>query len=185
MRRTLLFGSLPLLLAVGCNRGADAPQLDVGNAVQLTSPAFADGQPIPARYSKDGDNVSPPLKWADAPAGVKSFALVCDDSDAPSGVFTHWVIWDIPGGARELPEGQPPDASMRDGTRQGKNGFGGVGYGGPQPPPGKPHHYHFRLYALDTTLLQLREASTTREGLEGALRGHVLAHGALVGTYQK
>ena len=185
MRRMLLCCPLALLLAAGCNRDADAPQLDVGKAMQLASAAFADGQPIPAGHAKDGDNVSPPLKWADAPEGVNSYALVCDDPDAPTGVFTHWVAWDIPGDAHELPEGLPPDASMRDGTRQGKNDFGGVGYGGPQPPPGKVHHYRFRLYALDAALLQLREASTTRADLERAMQGHVLGHGLLVGTYQK
>jgi Raf kinase inhibitor-like YbhB/YbcL family protein len=181
VRRTLLRCSL-LLLAAGCNRGDDAAQLDVGKAMSLTSTAFADGQPIPDRFTKDR---SPPLKWADAPDGVGTFALICDDPDAPAGVFTHWVVWDIPGTARELPEGQPQEASQRDGTRQGKNDFGGVGYGGPQPPPGPVHHYRFRLYALDAPLLQLQEAATTRGDLESAMRSHVVGHGLLVGTYQK
>ena len=184
MNRTLLLCPLVLLLLAGCNRDAGAPELQVGATIPLTSSAFSQGQAIPKRYAREGDNKSPPLSWTDAPKGVKSYALVCDDPDAPTGTFVHWVIWNIPGDARELGEGVPTDASMRDGTRQGKNDFGGVGYAGPDPPGGKAHRYFFRLYALDATL-ELPEASTARADLDGAMKSHIIGHGELMGTYQK
>ena len=183
MNRTLPCWPLALLLLAGCNNnGADVSSLDVGATIPLTSSAFQQGQPIPKPYAKAGDNRSPPLAWSDVPKDVKSFALICEDPDAPGGTFVHWVIWNIPGAARELPEGTPTDESMRDGTRQGKNGSGGVGYTGPDPPSGL-HHYFFKLYALDTKL-ELPEAAT-RGDLESAMRSHVLGHGQLMGTYQK
>ena len=180
MSRTPFCCPLALLLLAGCNNnGADA-SLDVGRTIPLTSTAFKQGEPIPKKYAKAGDNVSPPLAWTEAPDGVKSYALICDDPDAAN--FVHWVIWNIPGSAHELGEGVPTDASMRDGTRQGKNGFNSVGYAGPDPPSGL-HHYFFRLYALDMTL-DLPEAAT-RQDLEKAMKSHVLGHGQLMGTYQK
>ncbi len=182
MRRMLL--CLPLaLLCIGCNNNVpDASSLDVGTTISLTSSAFQQGKPIPKTYAKSGDNLSPPLAWSDAPKDVKSYALICDDPDAPGGTFVHWVIWNIPANSNRLGEGEPTDSSMRDGTRQGKNGFNGVGYAGPDPPSGL-HHYYFHLYALDTKL-ELPEAAT-RQDLDKAMRSHVLGHGELMGTYQK
>src|SRR3989304_2756237 len=119
-------------------------------SIQLTSSAFTDGSPIPARHTCDGPDVSPMLKWSGAPAGTKSFALICDDPDAPAGTWVHWVIYGIPPDTTDLPEGVPPDETLPDGSRQGKNDFGRIGYGGPCPPPGKPHRYYFKIYALDT-----------------------------------
>ena len=182
MSRRLLACPAALLLLVGCNRG-DAPQIDMGQSVPLTSPAFADGAAIPKHYTGDGENRSPPLQWSAAPAGVKRYALICDDPDAPGKTWVHWVIWNIPGDAKGLPEGEPGDASMRDGTRQGKNDFGGVGYGGPDPPAGKAHRYFFRLYALDASLELPEDAG--RGQLEQAMTGHIIGHGQLMGTYQK
>ncbi|MFO0808940.1 MAG: YbhB/YbcL family Raf kinase inhibitor-like protein [Gemmataceae bacterium] len=149
--------------------------------IRLTSPAFEPGQPIPQRYTADGQNQSPPLEWGDPPAGTKGFALVCEDPDAPKGLFTHWLAFNLPADARELGLGLPKDLRLADGTVQGTNGFGTVGYGGPSPPPGKPHHYIFRLSALDARLdLPPR---TSRDELTTAMLDHVLAEGELVGTY--
>src|SRR5439155_12041068 len=129
----------------------------------LTSSAFTDGATIPVRYTADGDNGSPPLAWTDPPGGTKSFALVCEDPDAPSGSFVHWLVWDIKADARGLKQGvsHTGDAS---GIHQGENGFGSIGYGGPSPPPGKPHRYVFHLYALDDR--PALEPGVAREDLE-------------------
>jgi Raf kinase inhibitor-like YbhB/YbcL family protein len=149
----------------------------------LTSSAFQHGQPIPTRHTADGPDLSPPLQWRDPPAGTKSFALICDDLDAPRGTWVHWVVWNVPATARSLPEGVPKQPQLPDGTRQGTNDFGEIGYGGPSPPRGSPHRYFFRLYALDCTL-DLKPGAQ-RADLEKAMTGHVLARGELMGTYQR
>jgi Raf kinase inhibitor-like YbhB/YbcL family protein len=178
MSRTLLCTLSALFLLTGCNSGGDATDLKVGATIPLNSGAFEPGRAIPKKYGKNGDNVPPPLAWTDAPKEVKTFALICDDPDAPLGTFVHWVIWNIPGDARKLGEGAPMDPN----ARQGKNGFGGAGYAGPDPPSGS-HRYFFKLYALDAAL-ELPD-TTTKSDLEKAMKGHVLGHGELVGTYQK
>jgi len=142
----------------------------------LTSPAFRDGQAIPEQYTADGRNVPPPLAWGDPPAGTRAFALVCEDPDAPRGTFTHWVVANLPAETREL-----GGAALPGGATQGANDFGQVGYGGPAPPPGKPHHYVFRLLALDRPLDL--PAGATKDQVRQAAKGHVLAEGRLVGTY--
>jgi len=149
----------------------------------LTSPNFRNNQPMPAKHSCEGADASPALKWEGAPAGTKSFALICDDPDAPGGSWVHWVIYEIPANTKELPEGvAKSDAAA--GARQGMNDFGKVGYGGPCPPRGHGvHHYHFRLYALDTDLNLA--ARVTRRQLEAAMKGHILGQTELVGTYQR
>src|SRR5262245_18052333 len=149
--------------------------------MQLTSTAFREGEPIPKQYTGDGRNVSPPLRWADPPDGAKSFALIADDPDAPRGTWVHWVLFNLPADALELPEGVPANDSLKNGAKQGKNDFGKLGYGGPAPPPGKPHRYFFKLYALDTQLNL--PAGATREQLLAAISGHVLAEGQLMGRY--
>src|SRR2546426_12557047 len=118
-------------------------------SLELTSTAFRDGQSIPTKYTADGRNISPPLAWTDPPAGTKSFALICEDPDAPRGTFTHWLAFNLPAESRELPEGLSAEATRPDGSLQGTNDFGKPGYGGPSPPPGKPHRYVFQLLALD------------------------------------
>jgi len=115
--------------------------------------------------------------------GTRSFALVCDDPDAPRGTFTHWVVFNLPAESRELSEGVPAEATLPNGTCQGTNGFGKVGYGGPAPPPGKPHHYFFKLYALDGPL-DLKPGATKDEVLAAA-RGHVLGEAQLMGLYAR
>jgi Raf kinase inhibitor-like YbhB/YbcL family protein len=152
-------------------------------ALELTSTAFRTGEAIPRPYTGDGRNASPPLQWRDPPADTRSFALVCEDPDAPRGTFTHWVVFNLPPESRELSEGVPAEATLPNGTKQGSNDFGKVGYGGPAPPPGKPHRYFFKLYALDRTLeLQPR---ATRAQLLAAVKGHVLGEADLMGTYKR
>jgi Raf kinase inhibitor-like YbhB/YbcL family protein len=149
---------------------------------ELTSAALREGQPIPRQYSGEGANVSPPLKWSEPPAQTKGFALLCEDPDAPRGTFTHWILFNLPAEVRELSEDQPQGNRLANGAAQGTNDFGKVGYGGPKPPPGKPHRYHFRLYALDQPLPL--EPGTKRNEFLTALQGHVLGEVQLTGTYQ-
>jgi Raf kinase inhibitor-like YbhB/YbcL family protein len=144
---------------------------------ELTSSAFDEGQPIPEKHSCDGENVSPPLSWSSPPEGTRSLALIVHDPDAPSGDFTHWVGWNIDPDAGGLEEGAHAPA-------EGANGFGENGYGGACPPPGHgAHRYFHELFALDTVLDLEPEAS--REQLEDAMDGHVLAGAELVGTYER
>jgi Raf kinase inhibitor-like YbhB/YbcL family protein len=143
----------------------------------LTSAAFRDGQPVPSQYTADGKNASPPFQWADPPDGTKSFALVCEDPDAPRGTFTHWVLYNLPAESRDLGE----NATVPGGAAQGTNDFGKTGYGRPSPPPGKPHRYVFTLSALDARL-DLKPGATKAQ-LRSAMQGHVLAEGKLTGTY--
>ncbi|HVM48232.1 MAG TPA: YbhB/YbcL family Raf kinase inhibitor-like protein [Candidatus Acidoferrum sp.] len=151
--------------------------------MQLTSSAFNEGGPIPAKYTCDDKNVSPPFKWSGVPAGAKALALIADDPDAPAGTWVHWVLYDLPGTATELPEDVPKSQYVAAGARQGLNDFRHLGYGGPCPPPGKPHRYYFKLYALDSALdLKPGAAKTV---VERAMEGHVLAHAELMGTYKR
>jgi Raf kinase inhibitor-like YbhB/YbcL family protein len=152
-------------------------------SIQLTSLAFAEGQPIPAKYTGDGPDISPPLRWSGVPPGTKSLALICDDPDAPVGTWVHWVLYGLPATTNELPEKVPTTDTLPNGARQGLNDFGRVGYGGPAPPPGKPHRYFFKLYALDTQL-DLKPRATKQDLLR-AMEGHILAQGQLMGTYQR
>jgi Raf kinase inhibitor-like YbhB/YbcL family protein len=135
---------------------------------------------IPARFTCSGEDLSPALAWTDPPAGTRSFALITDDPDAPSGTFTHWVVYDLPPSARQLPEGVPRTADP-EGGRQGRNDFDKIGYSGPCPPPGNPHRYSFRLYALDRKM-GLR-AGASKSDLERALKGHVLAQSEWIGRF--
>jgi Raf kinase inhibitor-like YbhB/YbcL family protein len=149
--------------------------------LEVTSTAFQEGLTIPRQCTADGRNVSPALKWRDPPPTTKSFALVCEDPDAPRGTWTHWVAFNIPAELRELSEGVPPEGTLANGMVQGSNDFGKIGYGGPSPPPGKPHRYFFKLFALDTRLdLQ---PSATRAQLLQAIQGHILVEGQLMGKY--
>jgi Raf kinase inhibitor-like YbhB/YbcL family protein len=149
--------------------------------ITLTSTAFQEGQTIPKQHTADGKDVSPPLAWADPPQGTKSFAVICDDPDAPRKTWVHWVLFYLPAEARSLEEGVPAKDTLTNGARQGKNDFGNAGYGGPSPPPGKPHRYFFRLYALDAPLNLA--AGATKDQLVAAMKGHVLAEGQLMGRY--
>jgi Raf kinase inhibitor-like YbhB/YbcL family protein len=147
---------------------------------RLSSPSFQANGDIPARFTCSGEDLSPALVWTDPPAGTQSFALITDDPDAPGDVFTHWVLYDLPPGVHRLPEGVPHTADP-DGGRQGRNDFDRIGYAGPCPPPGNPHRYFFRLYALDRKL-NLR-AGASKSDVERALKGHVLAQAELTGRF--
>ncbi|HQM32091.1 MAG TPA: YbhB/YbcL family Raf kinase inhibitor-like protein [Candidatus Hydrogenedentes bacterium] len=151
---------------------------------RITSSAFADQATIPKEYTGDGEDVSPPLAWNGAPEATQSFALICDDPDAPVGTWVHWVIWNIPATETGLAEAIPPERpELSNGARQGTNDFRKTGYGGPAPPRGPVHRYFFRLYALDTAL---NLASGARKSdLEKALKGHILAQTELVGRYSR
>jgi Raf kinase inhibitor-like YbhB/YbcL family protein len=140
----------------------------------LTSTAFATGETIPARYTCDGDDAIPPLAWSGAPAGTRAFALIMDDPDAPGGTYVHWVLFNLPATATALPQSESSGV-------QGTTNSGRTGYGGPCPPPGKPHRYFFKLYALDGPL-SLRSGVTKAE-VERAMQGHILAAAQLMGTY--
>ncbi len=150
----------------------------------LESAAFEEGAAIPTKYTAYGDNVSPPLFWKNAPEATRSFALILDDSDAPGPLpFIHWVLYNIPAGASELPEGVPKKLVLEGmgGMIQGPNGVRQVGYFGPRPPPGELHHYNFRLYALHS-LPELPEGLDGQTLLD-AIRPHILAETVLTGTY--
>jgi len=147
-------------------------------AFTLTSPAFGPGEWIPAKYTCDGQDVSPPLRWSEPPAGTRSFALIVDDPDAPRRTWTHWLLFNLPVEPQELAEGSgsPP------GSRTGRNSWGRPGYGGPCP-PGGTHRYFFKLYALDTILTLA--AGATREQLQQAMTGHILGQAELMGVYSR
>jgi Raf kinase inhibitor-like YbhB/YbcL family protein len=149
--------------------------------IELTSSAFRDSEPIPKTYTGDGRDVSPPLRWSEPPAGTNSFAIIADDPDAPRGTWVHWVLFNLPVETRSLPEAVPPQPTLSNGAKQGKNDFGKIGYGGPAPPKGKPHRYFFKLYALGC-MLDLQPGAT-REQVGKAMTGHVLGESQLMGTY--
>ncbi|HET7057538.1 MAG TPA: YbhB/YbcL family Raf kinase inhibitor-like protein [Nitrospiraceae bacterium] len=150
--------------------------------MKLQSPAFRQGDPIPAKYTCDGMDVSPPLTWTDPPQGIRSLALVADDPDAPRGTWVHWVAWNIPADTRSLPEALPKQHSLQTGMKQGTTDFKKIGYGGPCPPSGT-HRYFFKLYALD--LAFDLPGNTTKAELEKAMNGHTLQQAELMGTYQR
>lgn len=147
------------------------------DTLTVSSPAFIHGGAIPARYTCDGADTSPPLVFGKIPPTARMLALIMDDPDAPAGTWVHWIVWNIPAGTREISEdGLPPDA------RQGMNDWKRFSYGGPCPPSGT-HRYYFRIYALDTSLQLTSETSKT--GLERAMEGHIVARGELMGTYRR
>ena len=149
-------------------------------AFTLQSSAFQNGGSIPKKFTCEAADVSPELTWSGAPEKTQSFALIADDPDAPMGTWVHWVIYDLPTNTAKLPEGVPNQEQAASGA-QGKNSSGKIGYGGPCPPPGKPHRYFFKLYALDSKL-NLKPGARKPE-VEAAMKGHVLAQAELMGKY--
>ncbi|PYT92049.1 MAG: YbhB/YbcL family Raf kinase inhibitor-like protein [Acidobacteria bacterium] len=150
-------------------------------SLQISSAAFSAGETIPKRFTCDGPDASPKLSWNEPPPKTQSFALIMDDPDAPVGTWVHWVLFDLPAETRELAEGVPKQEQVANGARQGRNDFGKIGYGGPCPPPGNPHRYFFKLYALDAKLNL--KAGATKADVEGAMKGHILAHAEMIGRY--
>lgn len=200
--RTLI-GLLIAVCAVaawnGCERSSKTPQSETGQnnatvktgdvAMSLTieSTAFKNNERVPARFSGDGDDVSPQLSWSGVPDGTAELALIMDDPDAPTAEpWVHWVIYKIPADTTALRENvaKTETLSSPSGAMQGKNSWGKIGYGGPAPPRGHGvHHYHFKVYALDQTLSVSR--GLTKNQLLSAMKGHILAEAELVGTYQR
>ena len=152
-------------------------------ALAIHSPDFASGAEIPRAFTCSGEDRSPVLEWKDVPEGTRSFALIADDPDAPAGTWVHWVIFNIPGSSRSLKGGVEKKSELADGARQGRNDFGKTGYNGPCPPPGKPHRYFFKLYALSTELKLAAGAS--KSDVERAMVGHILARAEWMGRYQR
>jgi Raf kinase inhibitor-like YbhB/YbcL family protein len=156
---------------------------ETGTAFTLSAPAFDPGGQIPSRYTCDGADQSPALTWHGGPSGTKSFALIVDDPDAPAGTWVHWVVYDLPAETTALPEGVVKSDALPNGGKQGSNDFRKVGYNGPCPPPGKPHRYFFKLYALDGPIgLQPR---ATKTQVLRAIEGHVLGQTEMIGTYKR
>jgi len=177
--------TMALLLSLGAcshfhHRGSnkeESPKLDISSA------AFNDGEEIPLRNTCDGKNISPPLKWSGIPESTRSLVLICDDPDAPAGTWVHWVLYDLPPTVSELAEAVSQSGTPAQAGTQGVNDFKGLGYGGPCPPPGMPHRYFFKLYALDEKL-NLKPGATKNE-VVNAMKGHTLAEGQLMGSYKK
>ena len=149
--------------------------------IQLSTNAFPAGGVIPKQFTCTGPDISPGLTWSAVPPGTHSIALIVDDPDAPAGTWNHWLLYNLPASVHELSENQPRTPQLANGALQGRNDFGKTGYNGPCPPPGKPHRYFFRLYALDTNL-DLK-AGADRHTLESAMKGHIVGQGELMGTF--
>jgi len=169
-----------LLGALSCSTH---PRQTAPLTLQLTSPDFSSGGDIPKQFACEGNDVSPALQWKEPPPGTQSFALIVDDPDAPAGTWVHWVLYDLPPTQRSLPQNFAKTEQSPDGTRQGDNDFRKIGYNGPCPPPGNPHRYFFKLYALNITL-NLKPGATKKD-LERAMQGHILARGEYTGRYSR
>jgi Raf kinase inhibitor-like YbhB/YbcL family protein len=170
MRRLITSGGVVILLAVIASFAAE------GAKMKITSSAFQEGGNIPSKFTCDGSDTSPPLQITGVPSEAKSLVLIVDDPDAPSGLFTHWLIWNIPPQTNSVAEGSAPKGV------QGTNDFGKSGYRGPCPPPGT-HRYSFKIFALDREL-DLRSGAK-RGQVDAAMKGHVIAQGELVGRYAR
>ena len=153
-----------------------------GKIMIIASPAFTEGSMLPAKYTCDGQDISPPLEWKNVPAGTKSLVLIHDDPDAPMGTWVHWVAYNVPPNITKLDENVKPEKVFKNGMRQGNNDWPKIGYGGPCPPSGT-HRYYFKLYALDT-MLDLRPGATKAQVLQ-AMKGHILAEAQLMGKYRR
>ena len=151
------------------------------DAISISSDVFENGGMLSSEYTCDGSDVSPGLSWNGIPAGTQSIALIADDPDAPGKTWVHWVIYNIPANSTDLPAAVPKNKTLDDGSLQGKNDFGRIGYNGPCPPPGKSHRYFFKVYALDATLSL--KSGATKSQVEAAMSGHILAQGEMVGKY--
>lgn len=182
MERRLFAGAMAVTVIAAVLSGC-APSSPVPPGFHITSSNFRDGGIISQKYTCEGDDVSPPLAWGEVPAGTQSLALIMEDLDAPGGVFTHWVIFNLPPGSPGLAEAIPDQPELAGGARQGRNDLGKTGYGGPCPSDAPYHHYQFTLYALDR-LLELA-GGASRQELETAVSGHIISQARLIATYQR
>ena len=184
MTSAILALALATLALLGCAKAPQpaAMQKEDKMGFKLTSTAFKEGQPIPRQHTCDGVDVSPALEWSGAPPSAKTFALICDDPDAPSGTWVHWVLYNLPGDRIGLVENVPTTEKVPGDGLQGTNDFQKIGYGGPCPPSGT-HHYFFKLYALDGEL-SLKGGATKAEVLK-AMEGQIVAQTQLMGTYRR
>jgi Raf kinase inhibitor-like YbhB/YbcL family protein len=179
--------AVALLVAAACSRtsrrSADTSRLS--SSIAISSSGFGSGDTIPAVFTCDGANHSPPLSWTNLPPRTASLTVIVDDPDAPGGTFVHWIVFNIPGGTTAIAEAQPHGATLPQlgSAMQGLNDFHAAGYDGPCPPRGPAHRYRFWLFALDTTLSVAPGA--TRARVEAAMRGHELAYGELIGRYAR
>jgi len=188
MRHTLF---LLMLITVGtvfvsCGKKKQEASKPSGESkmekITVTSSAFEQGQTIPSKYTCDGEDISPPLAFEGIPEGTKSIALISDDPDAPMGTWVHWVLYNLPGDTRELPEAMPKDATLPNGAKQGLTDFGVPGYGGPCPPSGI-HRYFFKVYALDT--VSEIDGFADKKKLLSVMEGHIIGEGQLMGKYKR
>jgi Raf kinase inhibitor-like YbhB/YbcL family protein len=179
MRRVFIV--ILLLMAATC--WSQERQGGSAMSFKLNSTAFQPGGDIPSKYTCSGADISPALSWIDPPAGTQSFALISDDPDAPAGTWVHWVVYDLPASARQLPEALPKTDAIPGGGAQGENDFRKTGYGGPCPPPGKPHRYYFKLYALDSKLNL--GPGATKKTVEQAMQGHIVGQTEIMGRFQR
>ncbi|HYL68792.1 MAG TPA: YbhB/YbcL family Raf kinase inhibitor-like protein [Candidatus Limnocylindria bacterium] len=182
MKATLGLFAVVGCLAVAAGNSARPPG-GAAMSLQLRSPDFTAGGNIPKQFTCDGADISPALEWNAPPASTQSFALIADDPDAPVGAWVHWVAFDMPAKLRGLPQNFPKKEQSADGSRQGRNDFEKIGYGGPCPPPGKPHRYFFKLYALDAKL-DLKPGASKKD-VERAMQGHIVAQGEYMGKYSR
>ncbi len=150
--------------------------------MEIKSSAFKEGSAIPAKYTCDNLDFSPPLAWSKGPDVTKTYAIICDDPDAPRGTWVHWVLYNIPATVSDLPENQPKSESLSNGAHQGMTDFGSIGYGGPCP-PGGTHRYYFKIYALD--FIPDQKPGITKKELLKAMEKHILEEGQLMGRYKR
>ncbi len=187
--RIFSFTAIVLATAIfltACGSGNDSdtefdPESSLIATLDISSAAFEDGDSIPVEYTCDGNNTSPPLRWSDVPSGTRSIAILVDDPDAPTGIFRHWSVYNIPSGTRSLPTGQASTIKLKDSTRQAINTFDNIGYSGPCPPEGQEHEYVFFIYALSEPL-DLDDDVTALD-VSAALRGKVVGTGSFSGMY--
>jgi Raf kinase inhibitor-like YbhB/YbcL family protein len=185
LKNVIILGIVIILLSCSCDESEQVGSREKGDKkmdIKVTSPAFENEGMIPAKYTCDGEDISPPLQWDAVPEGIKSIALISDDPDAPMGTWVHWVLFNLPADARELKENIPPDKTLPNGAKQGTSDFGRIGYGGPCP-PGGTHRYFFKIYALDTEL-NLQAGARKRDLLK-EMEGHIVGQGQLMGKYKR
>jgi hypothetical protein len=190
MIRQILSMLLAAGLALSACHGQNKPESKPGDSIQggkpmalvISSSAFVEGGMIPAKYTCDGQDISPSLSISGIPEKAKSLALISDDPDAPRGTWVHWVLYNLPPDTKELPENMPDDEKLKNGARHAVTDFGSFGYGGPCPPSGT-HRYFFKVYALDMVLRLSGKVKKT--DVEAAMKGHVLADGQLMGKYKR